>query len=108
MPESTYRITGAARPARRPLAARARPQLLGIMAVGAALALAACANTGSSGGSTAAPPKSFGVNATGTVHFWARQATDGPAKARMAGFNATHPHLHVVLHLTLPNEAVTE
>ncbi len=107
MPEPKYRTTGAARPAGRSLAARARPQLLGIMVVAAALALAACANTGSSG-STSAPPKTFGVNATGTVHFWARQATDGPAKALVAEFNRTHKKLKVVLHLTPPNDDTSQ
>jgi multiple sugar transport system substrate-binding protein len=107
MPELKYRTTGAARPAGRSLAARSRPQLLGILAVGAALALAACANTGSSG-STSATPKTFGVNATGTVHFWARQATDGPAKALVAEFNRTHKKLKVVLHLTPPNDDTSQ
>ena len=44
------------------------------------------------------------MNATGTVHFWARQATDGPAKALVAEFNKTHKKLKVVLHLTPPND----
>jgi multiple sugar transport system substrate-binding protein len=48
------------------------------------------------------------VNATGTVHFWARQATDGPAKALVAGFNATHKNLKVVLHLTPPNDDTSQ
>ena len=87
MPEPKYRTTGAARPAGR--------------------SLAACANTGSSG-STSAPPKTFGVNATGTVHFWARQATDGPAKALVAEFNRTHKKLKVVLHLTPPNDDTSQ
>jgi len=74
------------------------------MAVAAALALAAC------GGSSGAAPssKSFGVGAKGTVHFWARQATDGPAKALTAQFNATHKNLKVVLHLTPPNDDTSQ
>ena len=72
----------------------------------AALVSAACGGSSTSSSSTST--KAFGVNATGTVHFWARQATDGVAKAMVAGFNATHPHLKVVLHLTQPNEATTE
>jgi multiple sugar transport system substrate-binding protein len=70
-----------------------------------ALVSAACGNSSTSPSSSA---KTFGVNATGVVHFWARQATDGVAKAMVAEFNATHKHLKVVLHLTQPNEAVTE
>lgn len=75
----------------------------------AAAALLICAACSSSGGSPGTgSPGTFGVNATGVVHFWARQATDGVAKAMVQQFNATHKHLKVVLHLTLPNEAVTE
>jgi multiple sugar transport system substrate-binding protein len=76
------------------------------VALAAALALAACGSSGSAPASTS--PSSFGVNATGVVHFWARQATDTVAKAMVAQFNATHKNLKVVLHLTLPNEAVAE
>ncbi|HYK70111.1 MAG TPA: sugar ABC transporter substrate-binding protein [Streptosporangiaceae bacterium] len=68
-----------------------------------ALALSACGSSG-----PASTTKSFGVGATGVVHFWARQATDPVAKAMVAQFNATHKNLKVQLHLTLPNEAVTE
>ncbi len=68
-----------------------------------ALALAACGSS-----APASSSKSFGVDATGVVHFWARQATDGVAKAMVAQFNASHKNLKVQLHLTLPNEAVTE
>ncbi len=83
----------------RPLAVAA---VLGV----AALLAAACG--GSSGSSGSQSPKTFGVNATGTVHFWARQATDGPAKALVAGFNATHKNLKVVLHLTPPNDDTSQ
>jgi multiple sugar transport system substrate-binding protein len=72
--------------------------------VAAALVSAACG--GSSSSSTSST--TFGVNATGTVHFWARQATDGPAKALVAGFNATHKNLKVVLHLTPPNDDTSQ
>jgi multiple sugar transport system substrate-binding protein len=70
-----------------------------------ALVTAACSN-----GSTTSTPsaKTFGVNATGTVHFWARQATDGPAKALVAAFNASHKNLKVVLHLTPPNDDTSQ
>src|SRR5467141_2996167 len=98
MPDAQHRTTRAVRSATRHLAlpGRARSQLLAVMAAATALALAACGNSGTS--STTTSPKTFGVNATGTVHFWARQATDGPAKALVAGFNATHKNLKVLLH----------
>jgi multiple sugar transport system substrate-binding protein len=70
----------------------------------AALALSAC----SSSATSAPPTKTFGVNATGVVHFWARQATDGPAKALVAAFNATHKKLKIVLHLTPPNDDTSQ
>jgi multiple sugar transport system substrate-binding protein len=70
-----------------------------------ALFSAAC---GSSGSSATQSSKTFGVNATGVVHFWARQATDGPAKALVAGFNATHKNLKIVLHLTPPNDDTSQ
>ena len=75
-------------------------------AVAGVLALAACG--GSSGSTSSASTKTFGVNATGTVHFWARQATDGPAKALVKEFNATHKNLKVVLHLTPPNDDTSQ
>jgi multiple sugar transport system substrate-binding protein len=73
-----------------------------------ALSLTACSSGSGSGGGTSA--KNFGVNATGTVHFWARQATntEGLSTTMVKEFNATHPHLKVVLHLTPPNEASTQ
>jgi multiple sugar transport system substrate-binding protein len=75
-------------------------------AAAATLALAACSSSSSS--PSASSPKTFGVNATGTVHFWARQATDGPAKALVKDFNATHKNLKVVLHLTPPNDDTSQ
>jgi multiple sugar transport system substrate-binding protein len=76
-------------------------------ALAAALALGACSSSGTSTGSSTSA-KTFGVNATGTVHFWARQATDGPAIALVKKFNATHKNLKVVLHLTPPNDDTSQ
>ncbi len=70
------------------------------------LALTACSSSGSNASSSS--PSTFGVNATGTVHFWARQATDGPAIALVKEFNKTHKHLKVVLHLTPPNDDTSQ
>ena len=86
---------------------RHKQKTLVCAAVGA-MALLAAACGGSSGSTSSQSPKTFGVNATGTVHFWARQATDGPAKALVAGFNATHKNLKVVLHLTPPNDDTSQ
>ncbi len=80
--------------------------VLAVVAVGVPLALAACSSSTSS--SPSASPKTFGVNAKGVVHFWARQATDGPAKALVAKFNATHKGLKIVLHLTPPNDDTSQ
>ncbi|HEY6498938.1 MAG TPA: sugar ABC transporter substrate-binding protein [Streptosporangiaceae bacterium] len=86
---------------------RHKQKTLVCAAVGA-VALLAAACGGSSGSTSSQSPKTFGVNATGTVHFWARQATDGPAKALVAGFNATHKNVKVVLHLTPPNDDTSQ
>jgi multiple sugar transport system substrate-binding protein len=79
---------------------------IGAAAVTVTLALTACSSSG--GSSSASSPSTFGVNATGVVHFWARQATDGPAKALVNEFNATHKNLKVVLHLTPPNDDTSQ
>jgi len=76
-----------------------------VVVASTALAVAAC---GSSNTSATTSAKNFGVNATGVVHFWARQATDGPAKALVAKFNATHKNLKIVLHLTPPNDDTSQ
>jgi multiple sugar transport system substrate-binding protein len=77
-------------------------------ALAAALALGACSSSGSSSTGSSASAKTFGVNATGTVHFWARQATDGPAIALVKKFNASHKNLKVILHLTPPNDDTSQ
>jgi multiple sugar transport system substrate-binding protein len=89
-------------------AAMRRRGYLSIAAAVAAgtLALTACSSSSSNSSSTS--PSTFGVNATGTVHFWARQATDGPAIALVKEFNKTHKHLKVVLHLTPPNDDTSQ
>jgi multiple sugar transport system substrate-binding protein len=82
-----------------------RSRVLALLAAASAASLlAAC------GGSSAPAQssKTFGVNATGTVHFWARQATQGPAKYLVKEFNATHKNLKVVLHLTPPNDDTSQ
>ena len=96
----------AVRPGHRPGRA-VRTSRLGVLAVAAATALAAAA-CGSSGTSSTSSSTTFGVGATGTVHFWERQATSGPAKALVAKFNATHKNLKVVLHLTPPNDDTSQ
>jgi multiple sugar transport system substrate-binding protein len=105
-PRATPARGSSTRQKRRMDMRRTHSRSLAVMAAAAALALAACGGSSSSG--TAQSPKTFGVNATGTVHFWARQATDGPAKALTAQFNATHKNLKVVLHLTPPNDDTSQ
>jgi multiple sugar transport system substrate-binding protein len=110
MPEhqhQTTRAPGARAARRRRLPAhRAASGLLAVTTATAMLALAACGS--SSGAAPTGSPKTFGVNATGVVHFWARQATDGPAKALVTQFNQTHKNLKIVLHLTPPNDDTSQ
>jgi multiple sugar transport system substrate-binding protein len=79
-------------------------RLPAVAVAAATLALAACGGSSGPAPSTA----TFGQGATGVVHFWARQATDGPAKALVTKFNATHKNLKVVLHLTPPNDDTSQ
>src|SRR5579859_1937989 len=82
-----------------------------LVAAGAAalLAAAGCSSSGSStpttsqgqGGST------FGVNATGTVQFWARTVSKDLAQKLVSEFNASHKNLKVNLTLTSINDDVT-
>ncbi len=79
-----------------------------VLTAGAALAIAALAACSSTAATPTSSSKTFGVGATGVVHFWARQATDGPAKALVQEFNASHKNLKVVLHLTPPNDDTSQ
>ncbi len=87
---------------------RARTRWPAVLAGAAALTLATLGLTACGSSAPAATSKSFGVDATGVVHFWARQATDGPAIALVKEFNATHKNLKVVLHLTPPNDDTSQ
>lgn len=78
------------------------------LSAGAALAVLCAACSSSPGSASSAPPGQFGVNATGTVTLWARQATDAVTRPLVTQFNATHKNLKIKLHLTQPNEATTE
>jgi multiple sugar transport system substrate-binding protein len=82
-----------------------RPILTGA----AALALLAAAGCSSSGSTPAAAPTSstFGVNATGTVQFWARTVSKTLAQKLVTEFNATHKNLQVKLTLTSINDDTT-
>jgi multiple sugar transport system substrate-binding protein len=86
----------------------ARQTLTGAAAVMLLSAAAACSSSGSSpssSGSTAS--SSFGVNATGTVQFWARTVSKTLAQKLVSEFNATHKNLQVKLRLTSINDDVT-
>lgn len=50
----------------------------------------------------------FGVNATGTVEFWARDATSSLPDVLVPLFNKTHKNLKIVLHLTSPNDDTSQ
>ena len=79
--------------------------------IGAAVVtvLAATAGCSSSGGSSTAAPQSstFGVNATGTVQFWARTVSKTLAQKLVDEFNASHKGIQVKLTLTSINDDVT-
>jgi len=50
----------------------------------------------------------FGVNATGVVHFWDRNATAPFGTLLVKEFNATHPHLKVELSPIQDTQYVTK
>lgn len=77
------------------------------LAAAGGMLLSACGGS-SSPSSASSTSKSFGVGATGTVHFWARSATSAEAKLMVKDFNASHPHLKVVLVQTANGGAVTK
>jgi len=78
-----------------------RPAVVVVVA-GAVLGLASVA------GATHKASSPFGVNATGTVQFWARDATSAVPDALVKEFNASHPNLKIVLHLTSPNDDTSQ
>jgi multiple sugar transport system substrate-binding protein len=78
----------------------------GALAVAAAaLGVAGCAGPGRPADVTA---PGFGNDATGTVVFWARSDTITAATPLVKEFNATHPHLKVVMDSIQDTQAVTE
>ena len=93
-----------------------RPALTAFSAAALVIAAAACSSSpsssgGSTGGSstTSNTPGSpnFGVNATGTVQFWARTVSKTLAQKLVSQFNATHSNLKVKLTLTSINDDTT-
>ena len=83
-----------------------RKTLTGAAAVLLLSAAAAC-SSGSSPSSTGSSSSTFGVNATGTVQFWARSVSKTLAQKLVSEFNATHKNLQVKLTLTSINDDVT-
>jgi multiple sugar transport system substrate-binding protein len=73
----------------------------------AGLLMTAAAACASSPGTSTPPAASFGVNATGTVQFWARTVSKTLAQKLVSEFNATHKNLQVKLNLTSINDDVT-
>jgi multiple sugar transport system substrate-binding protein len=81
--------------------------LLVLLSAAALSVTAACGSSVSGGGNTSAASSTFGVNATGTVTFWARSASKTLAEKLVTEFNATHKNLQVKLTLTSINDDVT-
>jgi multiple sugar transport system substrate-binding protein len=80
--------------------------LTAVAAVGL-LAAAGCSSSGSSPSAPSSSSASFGVNATGTVQFWARTVSKTLAQKLVSEFNASHKNLQVKLTLTSINDDVT-
>ena len=83
----------------------ARQTLTGAAAVTLLAAAAGC-SSGSPSPSSAGS-SSFGVNATGTVQFWARNVSKTLAQKLTDEFNASHSNLKVRLTLTSINDDTT-
>jgi multiple sugar transport system substrate-binding protein len=85
-----------------------RRTLFPIAATAAAALLAVgCSSSGTSSTSGPAASSSFGVNATGTVQFWARTVSKTLAQKLVSEFNASHKNLQVKLTLTSINDDTT-
>jgi multiple sugar transport system substrate-binding protein len=84
-----------------------RKTLTGVAAVLLLSTAAACSSSGSSNSPASSASSTFGVNATGTVQFWARSVSSTLAKKLVSEFNATHKNLQVKLTLTSINDDVT-
>jgi multiple sugar transport system substrate-binding protein len=80
-----------------------------VVAAATTLLAATAAGCGSSSPSSSTPAtsSSFGVNATGTVQFWARTVSKTLAQKLVSEFNATHKNLQVKLTLTSINDDTT-
>ena len=79
------------------------------LAVGPAMVLTMTgAPAASAGTTTMRPASTFGVNATGTVTFWIRNATQSAALKLIPEFNATHKNLKIVYHVTSPNDDTSQ
>ncbi|MGD0344968.1 MAG: extracellular solute-binding protein [Acidimicrobiales bacterium] len=76
---------------------------VGVVALAAAMLVALIGTSVASAGPKAAH-STFGVNATGTVHFWVRDATSQAAAVLVPEFNRTHKNLKIVLTKTSPND----
>ena len=96
------------RPSRVRQTSRARRVSLAPLVALVLLAAACLAGCGSSAAPVNVTASGFGNNATGTVVFWARSNTITAATPLVKEFNATHPHLKVVMDSIQDTQAVTE
>jgi multiple sugar transport system substrate-binding protein len=85
---------------------KGRTRALIVLLSATTLGAAGCASSGSGPGTSTASG-SFGVNATGTVQFWARTVSKSLAQKLVGEFNATHKNLQVKLTLTSITDDVT-
>jgi multiple sugar transport system substrate-binding protein len=72
-----------------------------------AITAAGCSSSSSPSSAASAGSPGFGVNATGTVQFWARTVSKTLAEKLVSEFNATHTNLKVKLTLTSINDDTT-
>jgi multiple sugar transport system substrate-binding protein len=80
-----------------------------VSALGPAMVLTMTgAPVASAAASTRVAASTFGKNATGTVTFWIRDATDAAALKLIPEFNATHKNLKIVDHITSPNDDTSQ
>ena len=77
---------------------------VGVVALAAAMLVALIGTSVASAGTSHRAQPKFGVNATGVVHLWVRDATSQAADVLVPEFNSTHKNLKIVMTKTSPND----